>query len=62
MYPRKVLLGLIHKGECKGMVAPALNVNLTEEELRAYVRSSYCMRCGELVPEADLEAEYGELP
>ena len=62
MYPRKVLLGLIHRGQCKGMVVPALDVDLTEEELRAYVHSSYCMRCEELVPEADLEAEYGELP
>ena len=55
---RKVLLGLIHSGACQGMVAPAFDQTLTEAELRGYVRSAFCMRCGEPVSDDQLEAEY----
>ena len=56
-----VFLGLIHPGPCQGMVAPALG-NVTEEEVRDLVHDACCFRCGEPVPDKELEAEYGELP
>ena len=55
-----VFLGLIHTGPCQGIVAPAFVESLTEAELRDVVRhtGSLCMKCGEDVPDDDLEAEY----
>lgn len=53
-----VFLGLVHRGCCQGMVAPALSETITETELRDLVSNAVCMRCGEPVSDAELEAEY----
>ena len=55
---RRVLLGLIHSGACRGMVVPAFDQTLTETKLRGYVRSAVCLRCGEPVSDDQLEAKY----
>ena len=57
----KLFLGLIHRGECQGMVAPCLIETLTEAELRGLVQDAMCFRCAEDVPDNDLEAEYVEV-
>lgn len=59
---KREFLGLIHRGDCQGMVAPALGNDVTEQELRDYIFPSQegvvCMRCGAGVVEVDTEAEY----
>ena len=56
-----VLIGLIHKGACGGMVAPLYDPTITEKELREMVGSTaFCMRCRAPVGEDDLAGEYVE--
>ena len=62
MLNKRELAGLIHSGDCQGMVAPAGTGRdgkpITEKELRELVHNAFCMRCWELVPDNELEAEY----
>ena len=55
-------MGLIHAGDCQGMVAPAgfgRDGNpITEKELRKLVHDAICPRCWKPVADDDLEAEY----
>lgn len=57
----RVLLGLIHKGACGGMVVPAFDHTLSVAELRRFVHSAVCMRCEQAVSDSDLEPEYAQV-